>query len=257
MIGVYDDPANQKQGELFIPVSERGQIGVYVAAGENRALFARTVMGATVLHHSPADVQFILLDFGASGLLRAYEQLPHTIALASWSQNQMITRINTRSNDELAMRARVRGGVTFAAYRQSTSTPLPRILIVIDNVIELRDQNHTRALQETIDRVAQNGAPLGVHLVVMMNTFNEAGSRIRQQIGFSLGIGVSRDMVLDISNRRGMVIDDTVLGRAIASNPACESQIAALADGGELGQLQYMQVLIQAMNANTQFTLSH
>lgn len=257
VVGVYDDPSNQKQGELFIPISERGHIGVYVAAGENRALFTRTFMGATVLHHSPADVQFILLDFGASGLLRAYEQLPHTIALASLSQNEIITRINTRINDELAMRARVLGGVTFAAYRQATPTPLPRILIVIDNVIELRDQNHTRTLQETIDRVAQNGAPLGVHLVVMMNTFNEAGSRIRQQIGFSLGIGVSRDMVLDISNRRGMVIDDAVLGRAIASNPACESQIAALADGGELGQLQYMQTLIQAMNANTQFTLSH
>jgi S-DNA-T family DNA segregation ATPase FtsK/SpoIIIE len=257
LVGIYDDPANQKQGELYIPVSERGHVGVYVAAGENRSLFARTFIGATVLQQNPADLQFIFLDFGASGLLRAYEQLPHTIALASLSQHEMITRINTRINDELTMRARVLGGVTFSAYRQSTTRPIPRIIIMIDNIIELRDQKHTVALQETIDRVAQNGAPLGIHLVMLMNTFNEAGSRVRQQIGFSLGIGVSRDMVLDISNRRGMVIDEEVLGRAITSNPACESQLAALAPAGEMGQVQYMQALIRAMNENTQYVLTH
>jgi S-DNA-T family DNA segregation ATPase FtsK/SpoIIIE len=257
LIGLYDDPTNQKQGELYIPISERGHVGIYVAAGENRSLFARTLVGATVLQHNPVDVQFIFLDFGASGLLRAYEQLPHTIAVASLSQNEMITRINTRINEELAMRARVLGGVTFAAYRQSTPRPLPRIVIVIDNVIELRDQSHVRPLQETIDRVAQNGAPLGIHLVVIMNTPNEAGGRIRQQIGFSLGIGVSRDMAYEISNRRGMVIDEQILGRAVASNPACECQIAALASDGEMGQVRYLRSLIHEMSSNTQFTLTH
>lgn len=257
LIGLYDDPANQKQGELYIPVSERGHIGIYVAAGENRSLFARTFIGSTVLQHNPADVQFIFLDFGASGLLRAYEQLPHTIAVASLSQNEMITRINTRINEELAMRARVLGGVTFTAYRESTPRPLPRIVIMIDNVIELRDQSHVRSLQETIDRVAQNGAPLGIHLVVIMNTPNEAGSRIRQQIGFLLGIGVSRDMAYEISNRRGMVIDEDVLGRAVASNPACECQIAALTNDGEMGQMRYLRSLIQDMSLNTQFVLTH
>jgi S-DNA-T family DNA segregation ATPase FtsK/SpoIIIE len=257
LVGIYDDPANQKQGELYIPVSERGHVGVYVAAGENRSLFARTFIGATVLQQTPADLQFIFLDFGASGLLRAYEQLPHTIALASLAQHEMITRINTRINEELAMRARVLGGVTFSAYRQSTTRPIPRIIIMIDNIIELRDQKHTSALQETIDRVAQNGAPLGIHLVMLMNTFNEAGSRVRQQIGFSMGICVSRDMVLDICNRRGMVIDDEVVGRAIVSNPACESQIAALAGGGEVDQDHYIKALIQAMNENTQYVLTH
>ncbi len=257
VVGLYDDPANQSQNLFVIPITERNNIAVYVGPGEGRNLFTRTFIGSLVQNHSPRDIQLLLMDFGAGGSLKAFEDLPHTIVVANPNLPEILNRVNSRLIDELAQRARVLNGLTFASYRKSVTSPLPRIIIVIDNIVELRDQPSARTLHETIERVAQNGAPLGIHLVVILNVPLEASAKIRQQFGMTIGLGVPSDMVYDMTNKRNLVIDATVIGRGVASVPACEVQIAALAKGGEVGQLAAIQQLSRVMGGVDGLTVAH
>ncbi len=257
LIGIYDDPSSQKQGELYLALSERNHAGVFVAAGESRALFIRTFVSAVATQYSPDEVQCIFLDFGVSGLLRPYEQLPHTIAVTTVNQTEMIARIQNRINDEMNKRARILGGLTFAAYQASQPKPLSRIIIVIDNMVELREMSSLRHLNELIERVAQNGAPLGIHLVIMLNRATEAGSKINQQFGVSLGIGVSSDMVYELTNRRNFEIDDEIVGRGVVSGINCEIQLATVVDGGEIAQMRAIEQLMTNMNSNQEYSIQH
>ncbi|MFN9110372.1 MAG: FtsK/SpoIIIE domain-containing protein, partial [Bacteroidota bacterium] len=257
LIGVYDDPASQKQGELVLALSERNHAGIFVAAGEGRALFIRTFVSAVATQYSPNEVQCVFLDFGVSGLLRPYEQLPHTIAVTSANQTEMIARIQNRINDEMAKRARALGGLTFAAYQASQPNPLSRIIIVIDNMIELREASSLRHLNEVIERVAQNGAPLGIHLVIMLNRPAEAGSKINQQFGVNIGIGVSTDMVYELINKRNFVIDDAIVGRGVISGINCEIQLSSIVDGGELAQMRAIEQMMIDMNKNQDYSIQH
>jgi DNA segregation ATPase FtsK/SpoIIIE, S-DNA-T family len=257
LIGIYDDPASQKQGELYLALSDRNHAGIFVAAGESRALFIRTFVGAIATQYAPNEVQCIFLDFGVSGLLRPYEQLPHTIAVTSANQTEMIARIQNRVSEEMAKRARVLGGLTFAAYQASQPNPLSRIVILIDNMVELRESSALRYLNEVIERVAQNGAPLGIHLVVMLNRAAEAGSKINQQFGVNVGIGVSTDMVYELTNKRNFVIDDAIIGRGVISGINCEIQLATVADGGELAQMRAIEQMMNDMNQNQDYSIQH
>ena len=256
-VGLFDDPANQTQNILNLPISERNNIAVFVGPGEARNLFSRTFVAALAMSYAPNDVQLLMLDFGASGSLRTFEELPHTIVVAGPHQPEMLGRINARLNEEMAQRAKVLGGLTFSSYRASAAKPLPRIVILIDNIVELRDQPVARTLHETIERVAQNGAPLGIHLVVLLNVALEASSKIRQQFGMTIGLGVSQDVVYDITNKRNIIVDSSIIGRGVASLPTCEVQIAAIADGGEIGQLAHIQKLIDEMSQINGISLAH
>lgn len=257
LIGMYDDPANQLQGPLYVPISERNHIGVYVNVGEQRSLVIRTMMTSLALQYSPNDVQIIGLDFGASGVMRIFEDLPHMIAVCSLNQTETLQRIEMRLNDEIVQRPRVLGGLTFANYHSTQQQRLPRIVVVIDNIQELKDQTSLTKFHSLIEKIAQNGAPLGIHIVAMLNAPSDTVTRVRQQFGMQLGVSITNvDVMYEVAGKRKFALDDSIVGRGIASVPLCEVQLATIADDEGM-QVDYIRALIADMNTCVSYTTAH
>ena len=74
IVGEYDDPNNQYQGLLTLPISKDGNTCIYGSAGTGKELMISTIIYSTITNHSPKEVNFYLLDFGAE-TLRAFKEI--------------------------------------------------------------------------------------------------------------------------------------------------------------------------------------
>jgi len=256
LMGIYDNPSSQEQGAWYLSLSNN-HAGIVVPTQAGRTLFIRTFVGAIATQYAPSEVQCVFLDFGSRGLLQTYEQLPHTIAVTSAQHPKFITRIQDWLITEMSQRAVMLGGLTFAEYQQSQATWLPHIVIVIDNIVELHERTTLQQLNEVIEHVAQNGSSLGIHLVVLLNSVTEAGAKISKHLGVSVGIGVSHDMTYELTNKRNMFIDNSVLGRGVSSGINCEVQLATIEHGDDLAQKRAFAQMIVHMKQNDAYTTQH
>ena len=76
MIGEYDDPANQRQMLMRMPISKEGNTVIYGVAGSGKTTFLSTLVVSLMNEHTPEEVNLYLLDF-SSETLTWYKDAPH------------------------------------------------------------------------------------------------------------------------------------------------------------------------------------
>ena len=76
IIGEYDDPSNQYQNILTLPLNQESNTMVYGLSGSNREMFLRTLVYSTSALYSSQDVNFYIFDFG-SETFRIFSKIPH------------------------------------------------------------------------------------------------------------------------------------------------------------------------------------
>ena len=76
IIGEYDDPDNQRQSLLTLPISTEGNAIVYGTAGSGKENLLTTLIYSTITGHDSKEVNFYILDFGAE-TLGMFKNAPH------------------------------------------------------------------------------------------------------------------------------------------------------------------------------------
>ncbi|RAN79292.1 hypothetical protein B5P43_15370 [Bacillus sp. SRB_336] len=148
--------------------------------GSGKSEFLRTLAGSLALTHSPADLQFILIDFKGGAGLRPLQKFPHTSALITDLDGRGMDRLLASLRSEIRRREAVlnQAGTSDAdAYRAGpgalgtiTSVDVERgarmahLVIIIDEFRVLVDQ-YPDAMTELM-RIAAVGRSLGIHLVM-------------------------------------------------------------------------------------------
>ncbi len=148
--------------------------------GSGKSEFLRTLAGSLALTHSPADLQFILIDFKGGAGLRPLQKFPHTSALITDLDGRGMDRILASLRSEIRRREAVlnHAGTSDAdSYRAGsgalgtiTSVDVERgarmahLVIIIDEFRVLVDQ-YPDAMTELM-RIAAVGRSLGIHLVM-------------------------------------------------------------------------------------------
>ena len=72
IIGEFDDPNNQRQDILTLPLSAEGNTIIYGSTGSGKELMLSTIIYSTIVDHTPEEVNFYILDFGAETLRSFY-----------------------------------------------------------------------------------------------------------------------------------------------------------------------------------------
>ena len=75
VIGEADDPQNQRQFLLTLPLSSDGNTVVYGAAGGGKTTFVMTMLYSLLTAHTSKTLHLYLLDYG-SEMLRMFEKAP-------------------------------------------------------------------------------------------------------------------------------------------------------------------------------------
>ncbi|WP_449373507.1 FtsK/SpoIIIE domain-containing protein [Arthrobacter psychrolactophilus] len=143
--------------------------------GSGKSELLRTIVGSLATTHSPADLQFVFIDFKGGAGLGALTKLPHTCSLitdlSGHGMNRMLAslRAELRHREEALASIEATDSQGYRTRRREASMPpgataMTHLLIVVDEFRMLVDQ-FPDAMNELM-RIAAVGRSLGIHLLL-------------------------------------------------------------------------------------------
>jgi S-DNA-T family DNA segregation ATPase FtsK/SpoIIIE len=232
VVGLLDDPKNQNQRPLALPLRE-GHLAIYGAPGYGKTTLVQTLVMSLALSYSPAEVNLYLLDFGGR-LLRQFEGLPHVGAVITADEGERVERLLRYLLQELERRKEAfgrRGVSTLLEYRTVAKEDLPAIVVVIDNYAAFTEA--FEEVEDSLTQLAREGGNLGLHLVLTANT----SSAIRYKISSNITLAVALYLTEPgeypgIVGRTEGLSPAAIPGRGLVrGTPAMEFQVALPAEG--------------------------
>ena len=172
VFGVYDDPESQSQPLAVYRPDTDGNMVIFGTGGSGKSGTLRSIAVAAGLSVRGGPCHVYGLDFGARGL-DALAELPHVGAVVHGDDDELVVRLlrmlRATVDDRATRFAAVRAG-SIAEYRTLANRPdEPRIFLLVDSVGAFRQAYELTERAKWFDQfvtIAQDGRPLGVHVVV-------------------------------------------------------------------------------------------
>ncbi len=180
-----------------------GPHGVIVGpTGSGKSELVRTVVGHLLATNSPEKIAFLFVDFKGGATFAPFLRWPHIAGVVTNLENDLdlVDRMATALTAELkrrqaALRDAPSGGSSGTAGE-------PRLLIVIDEFAELLADRPE--VLEILVQVARVGRSLGVHLLLVSQSPNDAERR-----GLDVNLGYRIDLQRFVGTLRGDELDVT------------------------------------------------
>ncbi|MGA7203322.1 MAG: FtsK/SpoIIIE domain-containing protein, partial [Specibacter sp.] len=160
--------------ELFDFSHDGPHLLVGGTTGSGKSEFLRTLVGSLAAAHSPADLQFVLIDFKGGAGLGPLHRFPHTTSLVTDLGGHSMARTLASLRAEIHRRERALGhaGASdcdqyragFAGSALTERAGMAHLVVVVDEFRVLVDQ-FPDAMAELM-QIAAVGRSLGIHLVM-------------------------------------------------------------------------------------------
>ena len=193
VLGIVDRPFEQRRDPLWVDLSgSAGHAAVAGAPRSGKSTVLLTLISSLALLHTPAQVQFYILDFGG-GSMGALGGLPHVGGVASRLQGDRVRRTVAEVRTLLDQREREfseRGIDSIATYRRLRAEGaiagdgFGDVFLVVDGWLTLRQDYED--LEQTVTALAARGLGYGVHLVAATNKWSEFRPAVRDLFGTRL-----------------------------------------------------------------------
>jgi S-DNA-T family DNA segregation ATPase FtsK/SpoIIIE len=159
--------------------------------GSGKSTFLHTLIINTALYYSPNEVNFYLIDFKKGVEFKDYAalQLPHGRVVAIESDREFGVSALQKLDALLQERGelfRKHGVQDIRGFRDANpETPLPRILLVIDEFQEffVEDDKLAQTASLMMDRLVRQGRAFGIHVILGSQTLGGAYSLARSTLG--------------------------------------------------------------------------
>lgn len=234
-IGLVDYVHIQEQKPLTIDFTRTGHIGLYGASGTGKTTFLHTLVYSMVSEgYTPEELNLYAMDFGGRNL-GYLSELPHTGGVVFADDENKVSELASVLHDIIDERKRLfadNNCGTFTDYRAISKTPLPAVLVLIDNFASFRDKYMD--ISDSFIDIISSGKTFGIYFVITGSTRNSIYYKVAEHISsyFTLKMNDPSNY-LDIHNVRPPVIPEDISGRGITvvNKEVVEFQTAIALDG--------------------------
>ncbi len=181
VIGELDDPENQRQAELRIPLSGDGNIAIYGNSGAGKTTWLMIFIYSLMEEHTPEEVQFYIMDF-ASETLRVFQDAPHTGEIMLSHEEEKIGNLFRMLKKELDKRKKVFRDFEgdFVSYNENREETYPALVVIIHNYNAFRELYEER--DEGLSYLTREGTKYGIYFVLTTNSVGSIRLRLLQNI---------------------------------------------------------------------------
>ncbi len=179
VIGEYDDPANQSQGVLTHDLITEGNSVIYGIQGCGKENLLTTMIYSVCMYHSPSEVNFYILDFGAE-TLKVFGKMPQVGEYLTAFDEEKVPSLYNFLEKEMAKRKTILSdfGGSFEQYNAKAKEKLPLIVVVTNNY-----DSYIENFEETLDqyvKLLREGPKVGIIFFLSAATPNTVTGRVTQ-----------------------------------------------------------------------------
>lgn len=179
LIGELDDPCNQSQRSVTLPLTEEGNAIIFGSAGTGKTTFLNAMIYSLMTEHTPDEVNLYLLDF-ASETLRAFTKAPHVGDVVLADEEEKVTNLFKMLLQEVARRKKLfanLGGDYKSCISSGQKVP-PNIVIVIHNYAAFKELYEEQTTY--VSFLAREGSKYGIYFVLSAISTGTVGFRLLQ-----------------------------------------------------------------------------
>ena len=179
IIGEYDDPDNQSQHLLTLPISKEGNTLIFGSAGSGKELMLSSIIYSTITNHFADEVNFYMLDFGAE-TLTMFKNAPHVGEVLLSSDDEKIRNLFKMLLRIIEERKKlfVEYNGSYDFYISHGGIQIPMITIIINNYegfIETYEE-----YEDIISQITRDCLKYGVVFILTTSGTNTIRYRLRQ-----------------------------------------------------------------------------
>ena len=179
IVGEIDDPANQRQLVMQLPISEEGNTIIYGVTGSGKTTFLTTMIYSLIKNHTPEEVSLYLLDFG-SETLKGFAKAPQVGDVLFADEKEKLVNLFKMLTEEIGKRKKMFSdyGGDYRAYLKESEEKLEAIVVVIQNYSGF-SENYAD-LEEPLTYLTREGSKYGIYFIVTSTSTNAIRYRLQQ-----------------------------------------------------------------------------
>ena len=189
-LGRIDDPENQKQYLWQPDLLKTRNIWIVGMLESGKSTLLETMLLSLSDHLSPEDLQYYILTYSGK-TLQALKNLPHCGAVLGEENMDSLERFFRMIDEIIEERKEIYREYevsSFESCRQALR--LPMILVVIDNVRQLKDTKEAMNYYDALPDYLKNGLIYGVQFVITSSALGDLMSRAKSEIGDRIALRV-------------------------------------------------------------------
>ena len=187
ILGLYDDPENQRQDILCYSPTKQGHLAVLGGPATGRTTLLQTVLWQLCTCREPEKIQFLGVDL-SQGPLSCFETMPHCLGILKEQEEK--DRFFYHLKRLIEQRKERLSGLNWQQYSRDGQPDLPLIFLVIDNFGSLG-----RCLKEQQEnlllRLAAEGISCGIYLLLAAAGPGELKGKLYEKIRCTLALELS------------------------------------------------------------------
>ena len=186
IIGEYDNPYNQSQNLLTLPLTKDGNAIIYGMSGSGKENLISTLIYSLMITHYKDELNIYVLDFGAE-ILNGFKNTPVMGDIINGNNQEKIKNFFKYIQKTFAERKKLFQDYngSYLNYCNKSGQTVPNILVIInnyDNYIELLGDKY----DEILIKVARDGEKYGIYFILTGTSTNSIPFRISKNFKQSI-----------------------------------------------------------------------
>ncbi len=215
IVGEFDDPFNQRQDLLTMPITTQGNTIVYGSASSGKENLLNAIIYNTITNHKPEEINFYILEFGTESL-RMFGRAPHVGDILYLNDEEKISNLFKMIRTEMEKRKKlfVDHSGDYQTYVRNSGSSVPLILILINNYEAFNEVYSS--YEDVVLQLTREGVKYGIYFLLTTSASNMIRYRMAQNFSqkFTLQLNDESDYSSILGNVRGTKPSD-IIGRGL------------------------------------------
>ena len=216
IIGEYDDPTNQTQGLLTLPLTSGGNAIIYGTPDSGKDELLSSFVYSSIMTYDTSELNMYIMDFGAETLMN-YQNAAQVGNVILTGDDEKMENLAKMLNTELSKRKKafMQFNGNYQDFIKMSGKTLPNIVVVINAVEVLNEINPDYV--DNIVPIIRDGNKYGISFVITAPSPNSARFKVVQccKQALCLQMGDEADY-RDILGKTNGLLPSVTLGRGLA-----------------------------------------
>ena len=166
LIGEYDDPSNQRQGVVTLPLSKEGNTYIVGSTGSGKTTLLTTIIYSNIINHNSNELNIYIIDLGTERL-KLFRKAPQVGDILTVDDVEKIKFLFYMLEDEKERRFEYysENGGEYIKDVEKENVPFPTILVIL-NDIEVFKEKFSEIYEDEFGPFVRNCAKVGIIFIV-------------------------------------------------------------------------------------------